>query len=149
MKQLDHPNVLRLYECYYDGDQSIYLIVELCNGGSLIDRILYHNRQLKRPMSERQSAGYLQQILAALAYCHTLTIVHRDIKPDNLLFVNRKSDSALKVIDFGLSDFMDKIKSAAKTVKVSRFKKPEPKFEEGDPRNNANQGELEWTTRKV
>lgn len=41
MKQLDHPNILRLYETYYDGDQSIYLVTELCNGGSLFDRYLF------------------------------------------------------------------------------------------------------------
>jgi len=118
MKQLDHPNVLRLYECYYEADSNIYLIVELCNGGSLFDRILWHQKKCPKPMSERQTASYLQQILGALAYCHSLKIIHRDIKPDNLLFINRKSDSPIKVIDFGLSDFMDKITSTAQTIKV-------------------------------
>lgn len=73
-------------------------------------------KSLKRPMSERQSGRYIQQIMQALAYCHSMGIIHRDVKPDNVLFVNRKADSAVKVIDFGLSDFMRKIEQAAKTV---------------------------------
>lgn len=148
MKQLDHPNILRLFECYYDGDTSIYLVTELCNGGSLFDRILYHNKQLKRPMSERQSSTYIQQILAALSYCHSMHIIHRDMKPDNVLFVNRKSDSAVKVIDFGLSDFMSKIEAAAKTVKVN---KPKAALADGLRKslNIANDGAEEQALRKV
>ncbi|CAD7972815.1 unnamed protein product [Amoebophrya sp. A25] len=122
LKQLDHPNIMRLFEAYYDGDTTIYLITEICNGGSLFDRLIYHTRSLKRPMSERQSGRYTQQILQALSYCHAMKIVHRDIKPDNVLFVNRKSDSSVKVIDFGLSDFLDKIEAAAKTVRINKDK---------------------------
>ncbi|CAD7935659.1 unnamed protein product [Amoebophrya sp. A120] len=122
MKELDHPNILRLYEVYYDEDTTIYLVTELCNGGSLFDRLIFHTRNLKKPMSERQSGRYVQQILQALAYCHSMGIVHRDVKPDNVLFVTRKADSAVKVIDFGLSDFMRKIEAAAKTVKINADK---------------------------
>jgi len=114
MKQLDHPNVLRLFKCYYDGDRNIYLVLELCNGGSLFDRILYHQNKLKQAMSESQSGRYLQDVLSALGYCHARKIVHRDIKPENLLFVSRKANSTIKVIDFGLSDFMDRIEASAK-----------------------------------
>ena len=64
-------------------------------------------------MSERQGARYLRDLLAALAYCHAMGIIHRDIKPDNLLFLTRRSESALKVIDFGLSDFMYRIRAQA------------------------------------
>eukprot|EP00397_Hematodinium_sp_SG-2012_P003595 GEMP01003603.1.p1 GENE.GEMP01003603.1~~GEMP01003603.1.p1 ORF type:complete len:1116 (+),score=291.65 GEMP01003603.1:287-3634(+) len=119
MKQLDHPNVLRLFKCYFDGDRNIYLVIELCNGGSLFDRIQYHHNKLKQAMSETQSARYLQDVLSALGYCHARQIVHRDIKPENLLFVNRKANSTIKVIDFGLSDFMDRIEASAKVEKSS------------------------------
>ncbi|CAD7972803.1 unnamed protein product [Amoebophrya sp. A25] len=119
MKSVDHPNILRLYETYYDGDAQVFLVTELCNGGSLFDRLAFHTRQLKKPMSEKQSARYIQETLQALAYCHSMKIVHRDIKPDNVLFVSKSANSTVKVCDLGLSDFMDKIEKAAKTVKIN------------------------------
>merc|ERR1719217_1403767 len=97
MKELDHPNVLRLYQMYYDGNRNIYLVIELCKGGSLFERVAYHTEKLHKPMTEAQASRYLRDILAALQYCHDRHIVHRDIKPDNLLFVTRKADSVLKV----------------------------------------------------
>ena len=45
----------------------------------------------------------MQEFLSALVYCHSQNIVHRDIKPDNLIFANKEANSALKVIDFGTS----------------------------------------------
>eukprot|EP00392_Amoebophrya_sp_AT5.2_P019897 g20928.t1 len=122
MKQLDHPNILRLYEVYYDKQditRTVHLVTELCDGGSLFDRLVYHSRSLKCPMSEGQSAGYIQQCLQALSYCHGMGIIHRDVKPRNVLCVTRKADSAVKLIDFGLSDFLVKIEAAAKTVTIN------------------------------
>lgn len=118
MRKVDHPNVLKMYETYHDGDTQVFIIIELCNGSTLFDRILYHERHLKRPMTEAQSSDYTRQILQAVRYLHTQNVVHRDLKPDNTLFVTRKFDSPLKVIDFGLSDFLHKIEAQAKTVKL-------------------------------
>lgn len=53
--------------------------------------------------SEKQAAEYMKQILSAVVYCHSKNIVHRDLKPENLLLDSKKSDAALKVIDFGTS----------------------------------------------
>eukprot|EP00392_Amoebophrya_sp_AT5.2_P008943 g8971.t1 len=124
MKQLDHPNILRLYEVYDEQDitRTIHLVTELCDGGSLRNRLVYHSRTLKCPMSEGQSAAYIQQCLQALSYCHGMGIIHRDVKPDNVLFVTRKADSAVKLIDFGLSEFLAKIEARAKTVKINKEK---------------------------
>lgn len=53
--------------------------------------------------TEKQAAEYMKQILSAVVYCHSKNIVHRDLKPENLLLDSKKSDAALKVIDFGTS----------------------------------------------
>ncbi|CAD7972819.1 unnamed protein product [Amoebophrya sp. A25] len=128
-------NILVLHEVHYEardstrdhqhstssskkGPNMVYLILELCNGGCLFDRLLYHTNALRRPMSERQAKLYIRQILSALAYCHSLGILHRDVKPDNILFETRKSDAVLKLIDFGLSDFLANIRASAKVVRV-------------------------------
>ena len=71
-------------------------------------------------MTEAQVSYYMQQILSAMQYCHTRRpspIIHRDLKPENMLFVNRTATSPLKVIDFGLANFRNRIAEAATEVK--------------------------------
>jgi calcium-dependent protein kinase len=97
LKELDHPNIVRLYEMYQD-ETHYYLITEFCTGGELFDRI-----QKLKSFTEKMAADYLKQILSAIVYCHDRRIVHRDLKPENLLLDSKKSDSNLKVIDFGTS----------------------------------------------
>ena len=119
LKNLDHPNILRLFETYHDGS-NMYLILELCEGGALFDRILYHYEKLRAPMTEGQVAMYMQQLLSGLAFCHRLGVVHRDIKPENVLFVNRQRDSPLKIIDFGLACTLDSLAKTRREIKVPR-----------------------------
>mmetsp|Transcript_118090 Transcript_118090/g.220762 ORF Transcript_118090/g.220762 Transcript_118090/m.220762 type:complete len:895 (+) Transcript_118090:119-2803(+) len=126
MKALNHPNIVKLHEVYFEGDPeqnaggNIYLVMELCEGGDLYGRIMYHYVRLKDPMKEGQCAYMMQQILSATQYCHEKEIIHRDIKPENIIFVDRTSGSALKIIDFGLANFTEKIRETAKEVKVER-----------------------------
>eukprot|EP00933_Yihiella_yeosuensis_P000213 TRINITY_DN10033_c1_g3_i1.p1 TRINITY_DN10033_c1_g3~~TRINITY_DN10033_c1_g3_i1.p1 ORF type:complete len:465 (-),score=103.36 TRINITY_DN10033_c1_g3_i1:125-1519(-) len=61
-------------------------------------------------MLEGQVAAYMEQILSATAYCHGRGVLHRDLKPENVCFLNRRPDSPLKVIDFGLSDTIDRLR---------------------------------------
>ena len=81
LKTLDHPNILRLFETYEDGS-NIYLVTELCEGGSLADRIRYQYETVRVGISENLAATYMQQILSALAYCHSQGLIHRDVKPE-------------------------------------------------------------------
>lgn len=71
---------------------------ELCTGGDLFDNVVRVGH-----LDEHLVAGYMQQILSAVAYCHERGIVHRDIKPENLLLETNSPDAQLKVIDFGTS----------------------------------------------
>jgi calcium-dependent protein kinase len=77
----------------------IYIVQELCTGGTLFDRLE------DRPefFSEAHCAKLVQQILSAIRYLHSLNIVHRDIKLEQLLFSSVADDSTLKLIDFGWS----------------------------------------------
>eukprot|EP00923_Selenidium_pygospionis_P059868 GHVN01105398.1.p1 GENE.GHVN01105398.1~~GHVN01105398.1.p1 ORF type:complete len:497 (-),score=59.65 GHVN01105398.1:729-2219(-) len=97
MKGLDHPNIIKLFETFED-HKNIYLILELCRGGELFDRIIDEGF-----FSEQFAACLMRQILAAIYYIHQNKIVHRDLKPENFLFLEKKKDSALKIIDFGLA----------------------------------------------
>jgi len=101
MIQIDHPNIIKLYEVYEDA-RYLYLIMEECTGGELFDRIL-DRIEGQNLFTEREAAAIFKQYMSAVCHCHSQKICHRDLKPENLLLSNDKPDSPLKVIDFGLS----------------------------------------------
>lgn len=55
---------------------------------------------------EEEAKMIIVQILSAVSFCHLQGVVHRDLKPENFLFSSEEDDSHLKLIDFGLSDFI-------------------------------------------
>lgn len=99
MCQLDHPNIVRLEEVY-ESLNEIYLVMELCTGGELFDRL---DEQPDYHYTEQDCARLVKQMLNAVRYLHSKGIVHRDLKLENFLFQSIESDSDLKMIDFGLS----------------------------------------------
>lgn len=96
---LDHPNVVRLYESFQDS-RSIYLVMELCDGGELFERIVEVGH-----FTEAVAAYCVKQMFMALNYCHQNLIIHRDLKPENWLVSSKMpvEQSTLKLIDFGIS----------------------------------------------
>lgn len=92
-----HPNVIDLYDVYED-QNGVHLVLELCFGGELFDRIVAQERY-----SEVGAAAVIRQIAEGLEALHQANIVHRDLKPENCLFLNEREDSPLKIMDFGLS----------------------------------------------
>lgn len=109
LRSLDHVNLLRLHEAFRNGSQCVYLITELCAGGSMAERLEFQKSQ-RRTLLEGQVAAYVEQILSAANYCHARDVLHRDLKTENILFMTARFDSPLKVIDFGLSDTMERIR---------------------------------------
>ncbi|KAL7115134.1 hypothetical protein ACP275_04G165700 [Erythranthe tilingii] len=95
----EHPNIVKLRATYEDS-QAVHLVMELCEGGELFDRIVARGHY-----SERAAAGVAKTIAEVVRMCHQNGVMHRDLKPENFLFANKKENSALKVIDFGLSVF--------------------------------------------
>lgn len=104
MKSLEHPNIVRLYETYEDA-AFIYLVMELCEGGELFDRIIAQGF-----FTERAAALAVKQMLSAIHYLHSHNVCHRDLKPENFLLSSKDMNSALKLIDFGLSAIYTKDK---------------------------------------
>merc|ERR1719399_792968 len=96
---MDHPNIVKLYESFAD-HRNIYLVMELCGGGELFDRIIDAGH-----FTEQGAANLMQQILRAMYYMHDNQICHRDLKPENFLFATKDpiEKNYLKIIDFGLA----------------------------------------------
>ncbi|KAH6779602.1 CDPK-related kinase 1 [Perilla frutescens var. hirtella] len=96
-----HKNLVQFYEAYEDED-NVYVVMELCKGGELLDRILSRGGKY----AEEDAKIIMAQILNVVAYCHLQGVVHRDLKPENFLFTSKDENSCLKAIDFGLSDYV-------------------------------------------
>ena len=98
LKSMDHPHIARLYEAYEESDYCVRLVMELCAGGELFDRLMD-----KSHFNEHECAHLLFQMLSALEYLHEVGVVHRDLKLENWLFRTKDDDSEIVLIDFGLS----------------------------------------------
>lgn len=101
LRKLDHPNVVRLYETNEDAE-AVFLLMELCQGGDLFGRIADEGH-----LPERTARVFARQMIDALAYCHAMGVVHRDVKPENFLLETEDPDcSTLKLADFGIATSM-------------------------------------------
>uniref|UniRef100_A0A0D9VJL4 non-specific serine/threonine protein kinase n=1 Tax=Leersia perrieri TaxID=77586 RepID=A0A0D9VJL4_9ORYZ len=94
-----HANVVAIKGAYED-QQYVHIVMELCAGGELFDRIIERGQ-----FSERKAAELTRIIVGVVEACHSLGVIHRDLKPENFLLANKDDDLSLKAIDFGLSVF--------------------------------------------
>lgn len=94
-----HPNVISIVGAYEDA-VAVHVVMELCAGGELFDRIIQRGHY-----TERKAAELARVIVGVVEACHSLGVMHRDLKPENFLFVDEQEEAPLKTIDFGLSVF--------------------------------------------
>ena len=97
LKELKHPNIIRLYDVF-DESQFYYLVTECLFGGELFDRIVS-----KSYYSEKEARDVCRILFQSMAYCHGRSIAHRDLKPENLLLQSETNDSEVKIADFGFA----------------------------------------------
>ncbi|XP_061968811.1 CDPK-related kinase 3-like isoform X2 [Populus nigra] len=95
-----HRHLVKFYDAFEDAN-NVYIVMELCEGGELLDRILARGGRY----TEEDAKAIIVQILCVVAFCHLQGVVHRDLKPENFLFTSGSEDADMKLIDFGLSDF--------------------------------------------
>ncbi|CAM8968244.1 unnamed protein product [Rhodiola kirilowii] len=96
-----HKNLVQFLGSYED-DDNVHVVMELCKGGELLDRILSRGGKY----SEKDAKEVMVQILSVVAFFHLQGVVHRDLKPENFLYMSKDENSPLKAIDFGLSDYV-------------------------------------------
>ncbi|MCO5554858.1 hypothetical protein L7F22_008394 [Adiantum nelumboides] len=88
---------VRLHQVIED-DFHVHLIMELCCGGELYERIVK-----KKCYAEAEAASIIKRLMQSIQSCHRMGIMHRDVKPENILFVNKSDSSPIKLADFGLA----------------------------------------------
>jgi calcium-dependent protein kinase len=94
---LDHPNIIRFCETYED-QMYIHFVMEYCEGGELMERVMNEGS-----FSEHRAAVTMNKLFSAMTYVHLKGIVHRDVKPENILYTSSTVDADIRIIDFGLS----------------------------------------------
>lgn len=95
------PNIVEFKGAYEDR-QSVHVVMELCAGGELFDRII-----AKGHYSERAAASICRDVVNVVHVCHFMGVMHRDLKPENFLLSSKDENALLKATDFGLSVFID------------------------------------------
>lgn len=113
---MDHPNIIKLYEVFQTRDR-YQVVTQFCKGGSIIDFI-----KERKFFDENAVKVILRQLLGCLNYLHTLRIVHRDVKLENVVFNNKvKNGSKEQEIQIKLLDFGTAYKITRPKVKVSQL----------------------------
>jgi calcium/calmodulin-dependent protein kinase I len=107
-----HPSIVNLLDVY-ETESEVHLVLEYCSGGELFDLIQDSKLQCRKRRRSNSSSGFsegqvariLSQLLSALAHLHKRGIVHRDVKPENILISNNTAHSHSEDIPVKLSDF--------------------------------------------
>lgn len=97
LQLIRHSNIVQLLEVM-ETENCYYLVLELCQGGDLMTHLVKRRR-----LTEAETRRFLRQIVQAVGYMHSLGILHRDLKIENLLLTQ---DQNVKIIDFGLSNLV-------------------------------------------
>eukprot|EP00931_Biecheleriopsis_adriatica_P032956 TRINITY_DN1916_c0_g1_i1.p1 TRINITY_DN1916_c0_g1~~TRINITY_DN1916_c0_g1_i1.p1 ORF type:complete len:543 (+),score=130.32 TRINITY_DN1916_c0_g1_i1:34-1629(+) len=115
-QSMDHPNIVRMYEAFQDS-RTIYLVMELCQGGDLYDAIIS-----QVSMSEADTGILMEQIFRGCVYMHEAGVCHRDLKPENfLLWKNGPiKGNVLKIIDFGIAAHFNAARPETAEMKSKR-----------------------------
>ncbi|XP_036415411.1 caM kinase-like vesicle-associated protein [Colossoma macropomum] len=97
LKMVKHPNILQLVDVY-ETRKEYFLFLELATGREVFDWILDQGYY-----SEKDTSNVIRQVMEAVAYLHSLNIVHRNLKLENLVYYNRLKHSKIVISDFHLA----------------------------------------------
>jgi serine/threonine-protein kinase len=127
MARLNHPNVVRIHDVGQDGDR-LYFAMELCKNS------LARHLRLNGPCKPGDALQYIFGVLKGLSHAHTAGVVHRDMKPHNMLF---GVDDQMKLTDFGIARVLamsndNRITGTGDTLGTIAYMAPEQRL---DPRN--------------
>ncbi|XP_032590350.1 myosin light chain kinase, smooth muscle isoform X5 [Drosophila grimshawi] len=101
MRSLQHPKLLQL-AASFEGQREIVMVMEYITGGELFERVVADDFTL----TELDCILFLRQVCEGVAYMHSQSVVHLDLKPENIMCHTRTSHQ-IKIIDFGLAQRLD------------------------------------------
>jgi WD40 repeat protein/tRNA A-37 threonylcarbamoyl transferase component Bud32 len=118
-RRLQHPNIVQVREFLFEQDR-FYIVMEFIQGETLAQRL----QQLGRPMTMGEADGTFHQALEGLGYAHTQGVVHRDVKPSNIMLT---LEGVAKLTDFGIARGRDtaKLTQTGMAVGTAAYMSPE------------------------
>ncbi|MEL7068182.1 MAG: serine/threonine-protein kinase [Cyanobacteria bacterium J06581_3] len=118
LDQLVHPQIPRLLAYFQEG-RNLYLVQEIIEGQTLQEEL-----QANGPFTEAKIKGVLKGLLPVLEFVHSRNVIHRDIKPDNIM---RRRSGELILIDFGVAKFLEEsgFSNSATTIGTPGYAAPE------------------------
>ncbi|KAG9271439.1 myosin light chain kinase, smooth muscle isoform X2 [Astyanax mexicanus] len=119
MNDLHHPKLVQCVDAF-EGKTDIVMVLEMISGGELFERIIDEDFEL----TEREVIKYMLQIVDGVSFIHKKGIVHLDLKPENIMCVN-KTGSKIKLIDFGLARRLENAGSLKVLFGTPEFVAPE------------------------
>eukprot|EP00439_Symbiodinium_sp_Y106_P040451 s3822_g4.t4 len=119
---VDHPHIIRLHE-WYEGSSKIYLVMDAIKGGTLREVLLRFQAE-RAAVEETWSRSVMKQTLQAMAYCHGMRIIHKDLKDENVMLLKGTSEPFVVIIDLGVSEMF----SSSDPHGKSRLRTPEAGF---------------------
>ncbi|XP_041085819.1 death-associated protein kinase 3-like [Polyodon spathula] len=98
LREIQHPNIITLHDIF-ENKTDVILILELVSGGELFDFLAE-----KESLTEEEATQFLKQILDGVHYLHSKSIAHFDLKPENIMLLDKNVPSPrIKLIDFGIA----------------------------------------------
>jgi len=116
LMKLSHPNIISLHQVI-EGKDKLFIVMDFVHGTDLMAYIQSNNG-----LSEKEAQRCFRQIVSALQYCHERGVLHRDVKPKNILV---DIDGTLKLIDFGMSNWIEEGKLRSTFCGTPAFASPE------------------------
>lgn len=115
---LDHEHIVSIYDVAFDQKHN-YIVMEYLDGLTLKEHMMKRGK-----LSMEEALGFMKQILTALDHAHSKGVIHRDIKPQNIMLLN---DNQVKVADFGIAKTPDSkaIATSEKAMGTVHYISPE------------------------
>jgi serine/threonine protein kinase len=134
LEQVNHPNVARCYACgTLEPEGALYLLLELAEGSPLSKRLRDERTKVPTPLPASEAIRIARQVGSGLVAAHANGVLHRDLKPDNILVHDHDGGQSVKVIDFGIAKFTTRGEAVTQTILgTPQFMAPE-QFRPGEP----------------
>lgn len=122
LNKIRHSNIIRLFECF-ESPKHFLMVTEYAGGGDLLQYV-----KKNKKLTEEHAKTIFKQIIYGLGHCHCRSVLHRDVKLDNVLL---DGEEGVKICDFGVSRIMKKNKVIQEQCGTPAYLAPEVIADEG------------------